>query len=208
MKITWLGHSCFLIENNSGETLLTDPFDTSVGYGEPDADADVITVSHHHHDHDNVEAIGRSKAVYDKAGDYSFGSFKIEQIPSFHDDVKGAKRGPNLITVIEADGEKIVHLGDLGHFPDTEQLHSISAADVLLVPIGGYYTIDSKTAADIVQTAKPKSVVAMHYRNERCKFPISDEKEFVKLTDAIYVNNCTEYVNFLPKSCVLRYKNQ
>ena len=108
----------------------------------------------------------------------------IREVPSFHDDAYGTLRGPNTIFVItDSDSdEKLVHLGDLGHFPDEEQLAAISDADYLLIPVGGYYTIDAETAVKICEAARPKCIIPMHYRTAESGYPeLATVDEFVKL---------------------------
>ena len=107
------------------------------------------------------------------------------EVPSFHDDVGGKLRGSNMIFVITSkSGEKLVHLGDLGHFPSDEQLTAISDADYLLIPVGGYYTIDASTAVRICLAAKPKWIIPMHYRTASSGYPeLAEVNEFVKLCD-------------------------
>lgn len=184
MKIKWLGHACFKLTCAGGESILTDPFDPSVGYGELNETADIVTVSHAHHDHCFTSSVSGVKLTVDRAGQFEFGGVKISAIPSFHDDCGGTKRGSNLLVKIQADGQTVVHLGDLGHMPDETQLDFIRNADALLIPIGGFYTIDTPTALTIISLAKPRRAVAMHFSNGFCRFPISSADEFIKATGA------------------------
>jgi L-ascorbate metabolism protein UlaG (beta-lactamase superfamily) len=112
-------------------------------------------------------------------------SFGVKEVPSFHDDRGGALRGPNTIFVITStSGEKLVHLGDLGHYPNDEQLAAISDADYLLIPVGGYYTIDAETAVKICEAANPKQIIPMHYRTETSGYPeLATVDEFMSLAD-------------------------
>ena len=182
MKIEYLGHSCFRID----DSLVIDPYkDGSVPGLLPLRVSGVqVICSHEHDDHSGRECV----EVVPKAnsdGGFDNGGFEILEVPSFHDDQQGALRGPNTIFVITSkSGEKLVHLGDLGHFPSSEQLAAISNADYLLIPMGGYYTIDAPTAARICLEAKPKWIIPMHYRTSNSGYPeLATVDEFVKLCE-------------------------
>ena len=174
MKIEYLGHSCFLID----DCLVIDPYkDGSVpGLGPLRMSAVKVICSHSHADHSGRECV---EIVPGKCG------LKVEKVPSFHDDCGGALRGPNTIFVItSASGEKLVHLGDLGHFPNNEQLVAISDADYLLIPVGGYYTIDPEMAVKICEASRPKCIIPMHYRTATSGYPeIAGVEEFVGLAE-------------------------
>ena len=174
MKIEYLGHACFKID----DSLVIDPYkDGSVpGLAPLRTSAAKAICSHGHADHSGVECVEIDPALSC--------DLKIEEIASWHDDQQGALRGPNTIFVItSADGsEKLVHLGDLGHFPNDEQLAAISGADYLLIPVGGFYTIDAATAAEICLAASPKTIIPMHYRTATSGYPqIDTVDEFVRL---------------------------
>ena len=171
MKIEYLSHSCFRLD----ESLVIDPYkDGSVpGLSPLRTTAQKVICSHGHADHSGVECVN---VVPGDAG------FEIEEVPSFHDDAGGTLRGSNTIFVISKNGEKLVHLGDLGHFPNEEQLAKITGADYLLVPVGGYYTIDAEMAVRICEAAKPKWIIPMHYRTANSGYPeIATVDEFLKL---------------------------
>ena len=173
MKIEYLGHACFLID----ESLVIDPYkDGSVPGLEPLRVSAVKAIcSHEHADHSGVECVELVP------GECEFG---IVEVPSFHDDQQGVLRGPNTIFVINSreTGEKLVHLGDLGHFPDDSQLAAISDADYLLIPVGGFYTIDAATAVKICEAARPKCIIPMHYRTDVSGYPeIATVDEFLRL---------------------------
>ena len=184
MKLTYLGHSCFRLENSQGHTCVTDPFDAHVGYPVPACHADIVTVSHGHGDHNYTAELTGEKTVFTAPGTYEKCGFTITGYPSFHDDAQGAKRGLNTIFRIEADGLRVVHLGDLGHMPDDALIDALAGADVLLVPIGGFYTINTKQAVEIINRIKPKLTVGMHFKAAGNSFPITDASEFIRLTGA------------------------
>ncbi len=180
MKLEWLGHACFAITTSAGTVIVTDPYDETVGYDLPDILADAVTISHKHHDHDCLSALKGHQKVFDCVCDTRYKDIHISSIQSYHDDAKGIKRGGNLIFSIESDNERIVHLGDLGHMPDTKQFAFIQKADVLLIPVGGYYTIDTDMALRIIEISKPNAAVAMHFKNRYCAFPISTAERFTE----------------------------
>ncbi len=171
MDITWLGHSSFKIRGKEG-TVVTDPFDPkSVGLEWKTPKADVVTVSHGHHDHNNVEGVqasaGRSEKgifVVEGPGEYEVQGIVVRGWSTFHDEVSGKKSGKNVVYLIEMERIKVLHLGDLGHELSAELLEDIGQVDVLLVPVGGVYTIDSKTAAKVSKAISPAYVVPMHYQ--------------------------------------------
>ncbi|MCL6476999.1 MAG: MBL fold metallo-hydrolase [Peptococcaceae bacterium] len=180
MKIQWLGHACFSISLQDGRTIITDPFDQSVGYPQPNLPADIVTVSHQHFDHNAVKTIPGNPAVVHKEGRHSFGEINITGIPSFHDSSGGSERGKNLIFVIEAEGLRICHLGDLGHILDDGQTVQIGNVDILMVPVGGFYTIGPDDAAKVVDQIRPRLVLPMHYKTRYLDFPIVGAEEFLK----------------------------
>ena len=174
MKLEYLGHACFRIDG----CLVIDPYkDGSVPGLEPlHVSAAKVICTHGHADHSGVECVEL---------DGSECNLKISEVASFHDDAGGRLRGPNTIFVIRnSNDEKLVHLGDLGHFPDDEQLVAISDADYLLIPVGGYYTIDAEMAVKICEAARPKCIIPMHYRTATSGYPeIATVDEFVKLAE-------------------------
>ena len=156
IKITHLAHAGFLIENDK-EKLIIDPADNSFGYEYKNETVNYLLVSHEHFDHNNIENI--------KVED-NIGSFKINKIDSFHDKENGNMRGTNIIHVIETKNTRICHLGDLGHILTDEQISLIGQIDVLLVPVGGFYTIDYQEAIEVVNQLKPNAVIPMHYKTD------------------------------------------
>lgn len=188
MKIRWNGHACFTLTTNNGLIIVTDPFDKSVGYPCPDDRADIVTVSHGHHDHNDTSSLRGDFKTLDQAGTFEMGDVRITAISSYHDDVNGAKRGSNLLFKYECDGLTIVHLGDLGHLPNAEQTAFLKNADIMMIPIGGFFTIDTKQALEVIRLVQPAHVIPMHYLTPVMNFPISDEKEFVRATNAVYAH--------------------
>ena len=184
MKRTWLGHSTFVLENDAGAVLVTDPVDAGSGFDLPRINADVITVSHHHFDHDAVDRIGGNPIVKDTPQPLTVAGFSICGYPAFHDEVQGAKRGPNTIFSIEADGQRFVHCGDLGHVPDDATIEALKGADVLMIPVGGIFTVDGKTAWAITKRIAPKVVVPMHYAVPNLTFRLEPLDNFLNAAKA------------------------
>lgn len=164
MDINYLGHSSFKIKGRTA-TVVCDPFDPKmVGIKFPTVEADIVTSSHDHNDHRNLDAVKNYKKAFVGPGEYEIMGVSFIGIPSFHDDKKGVDRGKNTIFVIEVDGIRICHLGDLGEKLDETQLKSIGDIDILMVPVGGTFTIDSKKAFEVVQQIEPYFVIPMHYK--------------------------------------------
>lgn len=206
MKIKWFGHAHFMITLDDLTTIVTDPFDASVGYNCPRLYVDILTISHSHFDHACMDNIAKAEHIVKEAGTYELGNVRVTGIMSAHDDEGGAKRGANIIFKIEAEGKSVVHLGDLGHLPTPEQYEFIQNADALLIPIGGYYTIDTDQAIEIIKCAAPKLTIPMHYKTAPVKFPIHDSCVFTQLTKAsFYPCNEVELTPDLPKVLLLDY---
>ena len=186
MLITYHGHSEFYLEGANGFVLLTDPYDAHVGYPMGQYRADAVTVSHGHGDHNYTAKATGTPAIIDRTGEwYPAPEVKITAIPSVHDDAGGAKRGPNLIMKIEMEGLTLVHMGDQGAALTADQIKAIGAADILMIPIGGFYTIDAQTAYQAVQALRPRTVIPMHYKTAVTKeWPITDEQPFLRLMGA------------------------
>lgn len=208
MKLKWYGHSCFGMTFAGGATLITDPFDDTVGYPLCTARADAVLSSHGHFDHNHIQSVSGNPVMINTPGAHEIGGVKITGTHSFHDPEEGKLRGENVIFTAEADGLKIAHLGDLGHMPSEEQLAAIAGADILLIPIGGTYTITTPQAVELIAQAKPRTAVAMHFRNAYCGFPITDETEFVRLTGAAEMPNEIEVTpeGNLPAVIVMKYE--
>ena len=209
MKLKWYGHSCFAMTFENGTVLITDPFDGSMQYPLCTAHADIALVSHDHFDHNHVSSLSGNPAVIKTAGAHFANGIKITCVPSFHDAERGAKRGENLISIIEADGLRIGHLGDLGHMPNEAQLQAIQNLDLMLIPIGGFFTIDTNQAIEIIRKANPRCAIAMHFKNAYCDFPISDESQFRVELNAEQLPNEIEITKTtpLPRAAIMTFKS-
>lgn len=180
MKIRWFGHSCFLLESQDGTKIVTDPFDGSVGYKIPKIEADIVTVSHDHYDHNYVEAVQGDPEIMKSPGEYTIGGISLKGVPAFHDEVKGTKRGPSIIYVFEIDDMKICHVGDLGHLLSKAQLEEIGPVDVLMLPVGGTFTLDAEGAVAAIEQFSPKVVIPMHYLTPAVSMPIDPVDNFLE----------------------------
>lgn len=188
MKVKWLGHASFLITSDAGVKIITDPYKTGgdLLYGEIKESADIVTVSHDHFDHNYVAAVkGNPEIIREPVAVVEIKGIKLYGIPTYHDDAKGSKRGNNTIFCFEVDGIRVCHLGDLGHLLSDKTTAEIGRVDLLFIPVGGFYTIDARVATKVSQQLKPKIVIPMHYKNERCTLPISSVDNFLQGKESV-----------------------
>lgn len=188
MKIRYLGHSSFKLTSAAGVSVVTDPYAPEVGFAMSCVTADVVTVSHHHFDHDCTGAVGGNPRIIDKAVTCNAEGIEISAVNSFHDGVHGKKRGENIIFKFRVDGINVCHLGDLGEACSADLIANISPVDVLMIPVGGNYTIDAATAKEYVERLNPGVVIPMHYRAEGCKVDIEGIRPFLNLFDKSLVS--------------------
>lgn len=185
MKIEYFGHSCFRLISNKGTCVVTDPY-TKVGYELPnEIFTDLVTVSHAHFDHNYVCGLRGARVVIDGADEYQYDDIKISGFVTDHDEKGGTLRGKNVVFTIEMDGLRICHLGDLGEPCSKGFLEKIGEIDVLLIPVGGTYTIDALGAKEYVDKIQPKIVIPMHYKPMDGTLDITDEKPFLGLFDSV-----------------------
>lgn len=188
MKITWYGHSCFKVSFDGGSVVFDPYADGSVpGWTLPQLSADAVLCSHRHDDHAGAGKVTLSGREPD---------CKVETVECFHDAEHGAKRGANTIHILTADGVRVAHLGDLGHEPDEAQLAAIGAPDVLLIPVGGFYTIGAATAAAVAEKIGARITVPMHYRGDGFGYDvIGTVEEFTALRKDV---RCADSNSFDP----------
>lgn len=188
MEITYLGHSSFKLKGKAG-TVVTDPFDDYVGFSFPSTSADIVTVSHDHKDHNNVKPINgtarrKNPFVVDHPGEYEVQGISVFGVKTAHDANGGVERGANFVFSVLIDNVKVCHLGDLGHELTQEQIKEIGSVDVLLVPVGGVFTIDPKVAVKTIHTLEPSYVIPMHYKTDKHNADVFGElntlEEFLK----------------------------
>ena len=182
MKVKWLGHASFLITSEDGTRIITDPYATGMGisYGDIKENADIVTVSHDHGDHNNAAAVSGNPQVVKGAGVQEAKGIQFKGIATFHDETQGSERGPNTIFCFSVDGVTLCHLGDLGHQLSDEQAAEIGDLDILMAPVGGFFTIDAAAATQIVAKLQPRVVIPMHYSTDKCAYPISGVEDFLK----------------------------
>jgi L-ascorbate metabolism protein UlaG (beta-lactamase superfamily) len=184
MNIQYYGHSCFKITTKPAgratEDVVTflDPFDKSTGLRPPQGQADVVFVSHNHFDHNNVSALKGEPVVIDTPGEYSIKGINAVGIDTFHDNQQGAERGHNTVFILDSEDLRICHLGDLGADLTSKEIEEINGVDILMIPVGGKYTIDGKQAAEIARKIEPAIVIPIHYKIKGSLIDIADEKKF------------------------------
>ncbi|HLL60823.1 MAG TPA: MBL fold metallo-hydrolase [Candidatus Nitrosocosmicus sp.] len=201
MEIRYLGHASFLLKGKTG-TVVTDPFDSEkVGLKFPNVSADIVTISHGHPDHNNVEAVEGEILVLDLPGEFEKKGIRISGFATFHDKSKGEERGKNVVYKIEIDDIAILHCGDLGHSLSDEILEEIGEIQVLLVPVGGVYTIDATESLQIIKQIEPSIVVPMHYKVDG----MSDTfKDLSPVTEFLTKMGITPTGEELPKKLILK----
>jgi len=187
MNITWYGQSFFRITLNGSKktrqwvSIIIDPYDESTGINPPKVEGDILLITHGHKDHSNKKAIKGDIFTIDSPGEYELKDVFIEGISSFHDNSKGKERGMNTIYTIETEEVKICHMGDFGQEELTDkQLRRIGDVDILMVPVGGVYTIDEKEAKKIISQIEPRIVIPMHYKIPGLKIKLNELNDFLK----------------------------
>lgn len=180
MTITWYGHSCFRLENKD-ISLLVDPFSSEIGLRPPKIKDTVVLVSHQHYDHNNIEEMPSESFLIKGPGEYEVKGVFVKGIHSFHDKSQGVERGLNTIYVIRMEDIILVHLGDFGEGKlSEEQVEKIGDADILMIPIGGVYTINYKEATEVIYQVEPKIIIPMHYKVQGLKLDIDGPEKFLK----------------------------
>ena len=166
MDIKYIGHSCFQLKSKLG-SVVTDPFDVSTGLKLPALEADIVTVSHGHADHNFTSTITGDPLIIEYPGEYERNGVRVYGYESYHDDEMGAKRGKNTLFKIVIEDINILHCGDLGHMLTEETLEEIDVIDILLIPVGGFYTIGADEAVKIISKIEPSIVIPMHYKTDQ-----------------------------------------
>ena len=198
MDIKYLGHASFFIKSKEAK-LVTDPFDPKmVGLKFPKVEADIVTVSHHHSDHDQTNLINGEPLVIDMPGEYEKKGLRVFGHQSYHDKQKGAERGENIVYKIEGEGVSLLHCGDLGIVLDDAFIDTIGDVDVLLVPVGGFFTIDAVEASELVKKIEPSIVIPMNYNSSKLNqqvfaklLPVSEFLKKIGQESAVPVSKLT-----------------
>jgi len=181
MRITFMGHACFLLETAGNIKIVTDPYEPgsyqgALRYAPIAIAADIVTVSHQHPDHNFIKEF-RKAQVYNQVGHWSLSGINIQGVPSYHDRESGALRGNNIIFVISADGLRIAHFGDIGTVDiDYDALGQI---DIAFIPVGTVFTIDNAEIEKLCKALKPKICIPMHFKTPRCQFDIATVDDFI-----------------------------
>lgn len=202
MKLTWHGHSCFTVETTQG-TLVIDPYEDNYvpGYAPIRLSADQVACSHQHRDHNAAQIVTLSGAVP---------AFQLSTLETFHDEVQGAKRGKTLMFILEAEGMRLAHLGDIGCALTPQQMEQLENLDVLLLPVGGFYTIGPKEAQELILALNPRIVVPMHYRSDTFGYEVlAPVEDFLSLRNDV-VRYEENWIQITPETkgqtAVLTYK--
>lgn len=199
MKIKWYGHSAFQITTDEGVRIIIDPYESgafggSISYGKIKDEADVVLTSHDHGDHNYIKDIQGNFVHIKEEGRHEEKGVKIRAMPTFHDKSKGHERGPNLVFIISVDDMVVAHLGDLGHTLDDSALQSVGKVDVLLLPVGGFYTIDAKEATKVMNDIGSAITIPMHYKTEGAAMPIDGLEVFTKDKNNVREANASEII--------------
>ena len=185
MIIEWFGHSSFLIISNSGTKIITDPyepgaFDGAINYAPINISPDIVTVSHDHSDHGYIEGFQNDFSVVAQPGSRNIKGIEFKGVQSYHDQQLGSLRGKNTMFLMSVDHFRICHLGDLGHELSSSEVEQIGDVDILLIPVGGYYTIGPKEADRVIERLNPRLVIPMHYATDKTNMPIAPVENFLE----------------------------
>jgi L-ascorbate metabolism protein UlaG (beta-lactamase superfamily) len=186
MNIVWHGQSFFEIaaspSKNNQVNIAIDPFSEELGLRFPKTEANIVLVTHQHYDHNNAKAVEGKPFLIEGPGEYEIKEVFIQGIPAFHDDSQGKERGLTTIFTIEAEDLRLCHLGDLGQKELTsDQLEKIGEVDVLMIPVGGVYTISAKEALKIMSQIEPKITIPMHFALPKLKPKLEGPDKFFKM---------------------------
>lgn len=178
MNIIWYGQSCFKIISKD-ITIITDPFNKSIGIKPYNGAADIVTVSHSHYDHNNVESLRGTPFVINTPGEFEIKNIFIYGFRSYHDKKNGAERGVNTIYLIEAEDMRVCHLGDLGETLSDKVIEKLGQVDVLMIPVGGVYSLDAKEADELIDRIEPSIVLPMHYKTPALNIKLDGLDKFL-----------------------------
>lgn len=183
MKLKYLAHASFLITADDGTRIITDPYTVGKGFDHAAIDeaADIVTVSHEHGDHNNAAAVKGSPVVIKDSAEVK--GISIKAVPTAHDDSGGSQRGKNNVYCLQVDDIRICHLGDLGHLLTDNQVVEVGKVHVLLVPVGGFFTIDARTAQMVADQVRARVIIPMHFKTGKMNLPIADVEEFLRDKD-------------------------
>ncbi len=185
MRIKWYGHAAFLITSDEGTKIIIDPYEPGAFGGQLSYDkikdqADIVLTSHDHADHNYTADLPGTPQVLKGSGVKTIKGISMKGVSTYHDPSKGTERGANTVFTIKLNQIQLCHLGDLGHLLSDKELAEIGPVDILLIPVGGLFTIDPKEATSVAEQIKPKILVPMHFKTEKCGFSIAPVEDFLK----------------------------
>lgn len=185
MKIKYYGHAAFLITSDQGSKIILDPYEPGafggqLSYGKIKDQADIVLTSHDHADHNYTKDLPGKPQIIMGNGPKTAKEISIKGIATYHDPSQGNERGTNTIFTLRVDHIQICHLGDLGHHLSDKELAEIGPVDILLIPVGGFFTIDSEEATKVAGQIKPRILIPMHFKTEKCGFPIAPVEDFLR----------------------------
>ncbi len=221
VTLRWLGHAFFLVTSSEGVRVALDPFG-DIGYPMPQIAADVITLSHEHQDHNGADRLAGSPVILPglKAGgagwnsiSYGVKDVRIAALPAYHDNVEGRRLGLNTIFIVETGGLRFAHLSDIGHTLSEATLKAMGRIDILLIPVGGKFSIDGRQAKEVMSRLRPRITIPMHYKTPvTAAWPIEDESAFldgltnVRRLDTLAASLTPETLPTQPEVWVMRYQ--
>jgi L-ascorbate metabolism protein UlaG (beta-lactamase superfamily) len=184
MRIKYIGHACFLMETKSGIRIITDPYepgsyDGAVKYRPVGEEADIVLVSHGHADHSHTASVSGSPSIVNEEGPQKVKGISILGVSTYHDMSGGSERGSNIIFRLETDGLAICHLGDIGHPLDEAAAGQLRPVNILMMPVGGFFTVGRSEADSLMDSLMPELVIPMHFKTEGVDFPIAPVDEFL-----------------------------
>lgn len=194
MRVKWLGHACFLITTEAGVRIITDPYLAGGGikYEPVKESADIVTISHGHADHNNASVITGRPEVITEVGIREVRGVVVKGIATHHDESAGKERGNNIAFCFSVDGMNLCHLGDLGHPLTEQQISDIGKMDILLIPVGGFFTINADVANQVCNDLMPRVIVPMHYKTSKLDYPVAGVADFLSGKKNVKYANSSE----------------
>lgn len=179
IRIEWYGQSMFRIQGG-GVTLVVDPTNPQTGYDYNPVQADAVLITHDHFDHNFMDGVLNRPEVLNKPGEREAAELRVHGFSAFHDNAGGRERGSIVIFAWEQAGFTLAHLGDLGERPSPGALEALKGRDILMVPVGGVFTIDGKQAVALISEIKPRIVIPMHFKTPDCVVGIEPLQNFIR----------------------------
>jgi L-ascorbate metabolism protein UlaG (beta-lactamase superfamily) len=185
MKVKWYGHAAFLITSDEGIKIMIDPYEPGafggqLSYGKIKDQADIVLTSHDHADHNYTQDLPGTPQVIKGSGSKTIKGILMKGVSTYHDPSKGSERGANTIFTIKINNIQLCHLGDLGHLLSDKELAEIGPVEILLIPVGVFFTIDPEEATRVAEQTRPRILIPMHFKTEKCGFPIAPVENFLK----------------------------